>query len=121
MARVLAIDDQEAIRYTLKLMLENAGHDVTTADSAGEALERLRADAYDLIITDILMEDMDGLELLQTLKCTAGSAPTIAISGGGQLLSAQDTLVSAEPFADAVLRKPFTARELREALDRVLG
>lgn len=82
MATILVIDDQEPIRILLRLALEGAGHEVLEASNGRLGLELYRTRAPDLIITDIVMPEMDGLELLLELTRTFLNVKVIAISGG---------------------------------------
>lgn len=82
MATILVIDDQEPIRILLRLALEGVGHEVLEASNGRLGLELYRTRAPDLIITDIVMPEMDGLELLLELTRTFLNVKVIAISGG---------------------------------------
>jgi DNA-binding NtrC family response regulator len=81
MATILVIDDQEPIRALLRIALEGAGHEVREASNGRRGLERYRERAADLIITDLLMPEMTGLELLLELTRTFLNVKVIAISG----------------------------------------
>jgi CheY-like chemotaxis protein len=76
-ARILAVDDQEDARDLLRVILESAGAEVTTAASAAEALELLRREPYDGLIADLGMPQMDGLELIRLVRQSL-PAPIIA-------------------------------------------
>ena len=82
MARILVIDDQEPIRSLLRIILEGAGHEVLEASNGRLGLELYRERSADLIITDIVMPEMDGLELLLELTRKFLNVKVIAISGG---------------------------------------
>ena len=81
MATVLVIDDQEPIRSLLRVALEGAGHEVREASNGCRGLELYRERSADLIITDILMPEMTGLELLLELTRSFLNVKVIAISG----------------------------------------
>jgi DNA-binding NtrC family response regulator len=81
MATILVIDDQEPIRALLRIALEGAGHEVREASDGRRGLARYRERAADLIITDLLMPEMTGLELLLELTRTFLNVKVIAISG----------------------------------------
>lgn len=121
MARILVVDDEEAVRATLKLVLEKLGHSVSTASNGNEALKRARAEAYDVVLTDIIMPEKEGIELILELrKSTAGRMRIIAMSGGGRSRNLS-LLKVAEGFgADAALSKPVSKDALSECL-RKLG
>jgi YesN/AraC family two-component response regulator len=82
MARILVIDDQEPIRSLLRIILEGAGHEVLEASNGRLGLELYRERSANLIITDIVMPEMDGLELLLELTRNFLNVKVIAISGG---------------------------------------
>ena len=68
MASVLIVDDERSMRDFLKILLEKEGHQVTTADSGARALETLKKQTVDVIVSDIRMPGMTGIELLETVK-----------------------------------------------------
>src|SRR5713101_6862693 len=120
MTRILLIDDDALARDMLRQMLERAGYDVVDAASGREGLQQYQASAIDLIITDILMPDQDGLETIQELRRLAPEAKIIAISGGGQT-GLLDLLPVAEKLgAQCTLRKPLRRQELLEAVRQLL-
>ena len=82
MATILVIDDEEPIRALLRRALEGAGHEVLEASNGRRGLSLYRARAADLIITDIVMTEIDGLELMLDLSCNFLNVKVIAISGG---------------------------------------
>jgi len=82
MATILVIDDEEPIRALLRIALEGAGHEVLEASNGGLGLALYRARSADLIITDIVMPEMDGLEMMLELTRNFFNVKVIAISGG---------------------------------------
>lgn len=107
MARLLVADDDLAIRSTLVRGLEAHGYDVDTASNGLEALEALADGDYDLVLTDINMPSMDGIELLLKLVEQRPGLKVIAISGGG-LFPKHELLEDARILgAVDVLEKPF--------------
>lgn len=121
MACVLIIDDEELIRRTLRYALEGAGHMVTTAGDGREGLKEVRAAAFDVIVTDIIMPHKEGIETILEIRKHYPSVPIIATSGGGQI--GRDRLLSmAEALgATASLAKPFRPRDLLTLIDRCLA
>ena len=121
MACILLIDDEESCRVTLRKILETAGHDVVEAADGREGLERYRENPADVVITDILMPQMEGIEMILMLKQEYPDAKIIAISGGGAI--DKKTLLTwvAKIGAQDVLAKPFKAKEIVGAVRRVLG
>jgi len=82
MATILVIDDQEPIRVLLRTALEEAGHEILEASNGRLGLALYRASAADLIITDIVMPEMDGLEMMVDLTRSFLNVKVIVISGG---------------------------------------
>lgn len=91
MAKILVIDDERAIRNTLKEILEFEGYEITLAENGKQGLEKALATEFDLIYTDIKMPEMDGIELLETLHAKV-SAPIVMISGHGNIETAVEAL-----------------------------
>jgi CheY-like chemotaxis protein len=110
--RILVIDDEDLIREVVKEMLETEGYVVSTAANGREGLELYRKELPDLIITDIFMPEMEGLETIRELQRDAAEVKIVAISGGGEkgMLS---FLSYAKRFgALRTLEKPFSREEL---------
>ena len=121
MTRILLVDDDDLSRSTIHQMLERAGHDVRSTGSGREALIMYRADPAELVVTDLIMPDTDGLELIQELRKHHSAVRILAISGGGRV-NANEYLTVARRFgASGVLAKPFSNQELREAVTAALG
>jgi len=121
MARILVIDDEPYILLMLKKMLERVGHKVEMAVNGAEGLEIFRKNPTDLIITDIVMPEKEGLETIRELKKEFPKLKIIAISGGGRIDS-KEYLASAKLFgADRIFRKPFKQKEILEAVKEILS
>ena len=119
MARILVVDDDEKVRAAIAAALGRAGHRVVLAGDGEEALRHYRAGDFDLVITDIVMPRMDGLETVKALR-RAGAVAIVAMSGAAHA-GAPYYLRAAEALgADAVLVKPFTLAELKAAVAWVL-
>ena len=117
--RVLLIEDDGSVRRIVRKMLERGRHEVTEAENGRVGLDRLRDGAFDLVITDIVMPEMDGLETLIELRKHYPALAVIAMSGGGRTGN-MDFLGSAEKLgASAVLHKPFTIDVLTTAIDQL--
>jgi CheY-like chemotaxis protein len=120
MASVLLVDDAPELRRTIERLLANAGHEVTSAANGTAALRALEGGTFDVIVTDIVMPDMEGLELIRKVRKTYASLPIIAMSGGGRA-GAEDYLALASSFGAAkTLEKPFPTETLTAAIDEVL-
>jgi len=85
MARILVVDDEAPVRKVLRTMLERAGYDVEDAPNGSIALEVLRDDPADVVITDIVMPEKEGIEIIQEMRADYPDIKIIAISGGGQI------------------------------------
>ena len=122
MARVLAIDDDSAICATVSVILERAGHQVVTAQDGRRGLAVLDAGQFDLLLIDIFMPEMDGLETIRVLRRSKPKLPVIVMSGAmAEQASAPDYLSFGTKLgAVESLRKPFKPATLVEAVDRCL-
>ena len=121
MPRILVIDDDATIRRMLHTLLEREGHEILEASNGKEALRLHRVSPVELVITDILMPEMDGLELILALRRQAPDLRVIAMSGGGDSKQHQ-VLDVAEPFgAFATVRKPFKLDEMLTTVRRALS
>jgi len=119
--RILVIDDEALIREIVKEMLEVEGYVVSTAANGKEGLRLYREELPDLIITDIFMPEMEGLETIRELRRTSPDVKIVAISGGGErgMLS---FLEHARRFgAVQTLEKPFSREELLNSVRELLA
>ena len=121
MAHILVIDDDAAIQMLFTQFLSHLNHRVETASDGKKGLAKMKEDTPDLIITDIMMPEMDGLELVQAIRDCYPTLPVIAISGGMQT-SAVNFLPLAKRFgAFRVFEKPVALGKLKEAVDELLS
>lgn len=121
MAKILLIEDMKGVQLSIATILANAGHTITTADDGRQGIEMFGRGKFDLVITDILMPEMDGSEVLFALNDKALRPPMIAISAGGGNINANKALSFARTIADAVLEKPFSRGEILEAVNRLIS
>ena len=120
MADILIIDDEPGVLRVLRKILEGEGHSVTEAPDGEVALRHFEGKPADLVITDIFMPGMDGIEFLVHVRKTFPDARVLAMSGGG-LLSRDQALSDASLLgADQILQKPFSKEEVMEAVTRTL-
>ncbi len=120
--RALIIEDDSELRRILKVSLEAADIETRTAADGKRALALMKDARFDVIVTDILMPEMDGLEVIQAVRAGHEDVKIIAISGGGRRQPGAQALVMADILgADATLVKPFTRAELLAAVKAVLG
>jgi CheY-like chemotaxis protein len=121
MASILLIDDDVEVRTSVQRVLELAGHTVHAVADGSYGIHSFRQRRPDLVITDIIMPDQEGIETIRALQRIDPAVPIIAISGGGPLPSQLDYLKMARQFgAVASLWKPFRAAALRELVNDVL-
>ncbi len=112
MISILIIEDDDDYRELLEIGLTNAGYLVQVASRAKQGLALLTPNAFDLVICDVLMPEMDGLEFLIETKKTNVQAKIIMMSGGGIANNKLYLDNSIAMGSDAVIEKPFTITEL---------
>ena len=121
MARILVIDDNNEVRRMIRQALELHGHEVVDVGDGVQALARFRNRVTDLVITDIVMPEMEGLETIIELRAMDASVKILAISGGGSFVP-DGYLRWAEMLgADRRLEKPFTVQQLVGVVNELLG
>lgn len=114
---VLVVDDIPAMRESIGAALTAAGHRPTYAENGKEALERIIAGAFDAVVTDLWMPEMDGLGLIKRIRQEQMSLRVFAITGGGPRLTLEAATSIAEVWgAEKVFLKPFDESLLIEAL-----
>ena len=111
-ARILVVDDDKAVRLLLRAVLERRGHSVVEAENGDEGLRYYRAEPADLVIVDIQMPVMDGLQMIKELRGDSPTAKIIAISGekGG--------LIAAQPLSQGTFEKPLYMAEFLDAVQK---
>ncbi len=114
---VLVVDDDESVRVTTAAILEQEGYLVATAADGREALERVARDPYDLVLTDLRMEDMDGATLLQELQLRHPNIVTVVLTGYASIESAIDAL---RQGVYDYLVKPCAVDDLKRTIRRAL-
>jgi DNA-binding response OmpR family regulator len=121
MARIVVIEDDLELRRILVKGCAAAGHEVMEASNGARALELLAEKRVDLVITDIHMPTMDGIEVINLLRDAEAAPRILAISGGWRARPAREVLMDADLLgADRILKKPFTLKELRTYVDELL-
>ena len=121
MRRILIIDDDHHILLMIKKMLERAGFEVDLASNGNEGLDLFKKMSVDLVITDIIMPEKEGLETIREMKRLCPDVKIIAMSGGGKV-SSDNYLNTAKIFgASRVLAKPFSQRQMVSAVQDLLG
>lgn len=111
--RILIIDDDPAISGFIATVLRAEDFEVTIAHTAEHGLEGLLLEGYHLVITDIFMDGMGGLELIEVIAEKMSGVRILAISGGFRNMGSDDTLKAAAKIgADAILAKPIDAEQI---------
>jgi DNA-binding NtrC family response regulator len=119
---ILVADDEDSIRSLVQHFLTAAGHTVVLVGNAREAFDHLRRQTFDLVITDVLMPDGDGIDLITELKQVQPKARILAMSGGGRYLEGSDYLKLASGLgAHTAITKPFNWDQLRAAIERAMA
>lgn len=118
MARILLAEDDEDMRRFLVKALERAGHDVVDFDNGASAYERLREEAFSLLLTDIVMPEMDGIELARRATELDPDLKVMFITGFAAVALNPD---SNAPKDAKILSKPFHLRDLVNEVDRMLA
>ncbi len=118
MASILVVDDEVKMRHILKIMLEMQGHSVEEASNGAEALERIEELPLDLVIADIRMPEMDGIELLRRIQAMDIPLPVVFITAFATIESAVEAM---RHGAADYLTKPFEEQRLILTVQRVLG
>jgi DNA-binding response OmpR family regulator len=114
MARILCIDDEPNVVKLKSDILERAGHDVTIALSAHEAIEKLESSEFDAVVTDWRLGDGNGRSIVQAAK-SHSSVPVVVVSG-----YVAEAFQAAEPLADLYLEKPVNPQELVTIVNELL-
>lgn len=131
MQRILIVDDERDVRDSVKCVLDLAGYEVLTAENVTEALAQLERAPVDLVITDIIMPKMNGVQAIESIRKAFPMVRIVAISGGGNFGVAgyQPTAIATNAYlrsaeeagAHVVLTKPFESDDLIEVVEKLLG
>lgn len=115
--KLLLVDDEETIRTLVKHELESNGFDVDEAEGGEAAIEKLKSSIFDLVVLDIRMPGMDGLEVLKSIRENNLAKKVIMLTGVDELKIARDSLVLG---ANDFMTKPFDFKNLLSCINRVL-
>lgn len=115
--RVLVVDDEELARANMEHVIRKEGFEVRTAANGLEALDHLRNEAFDLVITDLKMDKMDGIELLEAARQSSARPDIMLVTGYATVDSAVDAFTKGAAY---YLTKPYKLDELRAAVNRIL-
>ena len=123
MAKILVIGDDPAILVTVDLVLRRAGHDVTTTIIPYDGLQRFGRAAFDLVIVDLFMPEIDGLQAITRIRLRHPKLAILVLSGHHfeQTAAHRPDFLVNEPHAFVSLRKPFRPADLLDAIGRCLA
>jgi DNA-binding response OmpR family regulator len=121
MAHILLIDDDDDLRSITAMMLRTGGHEVHQAVNGTEGVKLYRQQPVNLVITDLVMPEKEGLATIMELRKLNPQVRIIAISGGFAYDPRLYLNMAKKLGADRVLRKPFLPEELKEAVDALLA
>ena len=116
-SQILVVDDEEIARTNLEYILRKEGHQVATAANGLEALEKVKAQEFDVVLTDLKMEKMDGIQLLESVKQIAPHTEIVMVTGYATVSSAVDAL---KKGAAHYLSKPIKLDELRATVREII-
>ncbi len=120
MPYIIIIDDDQNIRAILRAMLEDAGHEVDEAYDGHRGIELCRKRCPDIVITDILMPGMDGIETITHIRKELPDVRVLAISGGGRICADHYLELAGNLGATRELSKPFSRKDLISEVDVLL-
>jgi DNA-binding NtrC family response regulator len=118
MARLLCVDDEADLLETARRILARDGHEVVAVGSGGEALVELEGDPFDLVLTDLMMRDIDGMAVLASARAKSPGVPVVLMTAYATIETAVTAMRSG---AWDYIAKPFSMQELRVVVERALG
>ncbi len=118
--KILAVDDSVSIRKSISFILSQEGYEITEAEDGVDGLAKAKADKYNLIITDINMPNMDGIEFTKELRKTDGYkfTPIIALTTENQATKMEEGKAAG---ATGWIVKPFTSEKLIAVVKKIIG
>lgn len=121
MVKVLLAEDSRDVAVMIAEMLTREGCDVDVVGDGRKVIEKIEAhpDVYDVLVTDLLMPEIDGFGVLRHLKSNSIDIPVIVLSGGGVTLKSEDALRAVSGLASAVMKKPVNCAALLEKIKEV--
>ena len=118
--KILVIDDEAAVRYAITRILEKNGYEVTNAADGMRGMSQFHAWHPDLVITDLIMPEQEGMQTIKQLRQADPAVKILAISGGGRIVNVDFLQVARRIGADDILAKPFDSRELLAMVRRLV-
>ncbi|MGA2692059.1 MAG: response regulator [Opitutaceae bacterium] len=121
MKRILLVDDDDLFRRMLALILTKLGYEVREACNGKEAIKLFDDSAPDVVLTDLIMPEKEGLETIAEIRQSHPHVKIIAMSGGGRVSAVDHLRVAKAMGADQILAKPFSNEAVAAALEMVLN
>lgn len=121
MAQILLIDDEEMVRMTVRQILEMAGHSVTEAHDGEQGIKMLQESLPELVISDLIMPNKEGVETIAEIRGAHPHLPIIAMSGGGRIGATDFLEVAKKIGANRTLPKPFEPEDVLAVVDDLLA
>lgn len=121
MPKILVIDDDPIVRNTIARILNRAGYDLLVAPDGRQGLALFESEYPEVVITDLIMPEKEGIETIREIRGMRPDAKIIAISGGGRLGNTDYLLMAAKFGAREIIAKPFEPSELIETVSRCLA
>src|SRR5687768_1003626 len=115
--RILLVDDEQPIQTLLSFPLQRDGYEVVQASDGNEALARFSEQAFDLVVLDLMLPRMDGLEVCKRLRAKGSTVPIIMLTAKSEEI---DKVLGLELGADDYITKPFSMREFRSRVKAAL-
>ena len=119
-ARILVVDDEPIVQQFLTEVLTEEGHEVEIVDNGDDALERIDSEDYDVILLDVKLPGMSGIELYEYMQKAVKSLASKVIFITGDVMSA-DTMVFIKSAGTSYITKPFDAEQLKKDIDRIIS
>jgi CheY-like chemotaxis protein len=121
MAKILVIDDDVIVRETIIQILEDRGYQVVSAEDGKRGIASFRSEKPDLVITDIIMPEKEGIQTITEIRRERPDAKVIAISGGGRIGNTDFLKIAQKLGASDVIAKPFDPDDFLTRVSRCLG
>jgi len=121
MAKILVIDDDVLVRDTITRILERKGYQVLVAGDGARGVSMFRSEQPDLVITDIIMPEKEGLATIREIREECPNAKIVAISGGARIGNMEFLDIAGKLGASEIIAKPFDPSDLLNLVSRCLG
>ncbi len=114
---ILLVEDEENLHESLKLNLELEGYEVTSAFDGNTALRALHGEYFDLVILDVMLPELDGISVLETMRVKSNETPVLILSAKN---NSADRVLGLKKGADDYLTKPFNLEELLLRVNKLI-